>query len=165
MSEQHYKEQRKTMTENNPSLNRTRRQQAGFTLIEIMAVVLIMGLLMTLVGVNVAGQITKARIDAAKNQINSFESALELYHMDNARYPTSEQGLDSLVNEPSGSPAPRNYPPGGYIAKGEIPLDPWNEPYYYESPGQHNQRGYDLWSNGADGTPGGESIDTDIGNW
>jgi general secretion pathway protein G len=141
------------------------RAQAGFTLIEIMAVVLIMGLLMGFVGVNVFSSVQRARSESASAQIKSLEGALELYRMDNARYPTTEQGLDSLVREPSGSPAPRNYPPDGYIAKKEIPLDPWGNAYGYESPGQHNQRGYDIWSYGADLTPGGESYDADIGNW
>jgi general secretion pathway protein G len=141
------------------------RAQAGFTLIEIMAVVLIMGLLMGFVGVNVFSSVQRARSESASAQIKSLEGALELYRMDNARYPTTEQGLDALVREPSGSPAPRNYPPDGYIAKKDIPLDPWGNIYGYESPGQHNPRGYDIWSHGADSTPGGESYDADIGNW
>jgi general secretion pathway protein G len=141
------------------------RTQAGFTLIEIMAVVLIMGLLMGFVGVNVFSSVQRARSESASAQIKALEGALELYRMDNARYPTTEQGLDALVREPTGSPAPRNYPPDGYIAKNEIPLDPWGNPYEYESPGQHNLRGYDIWSHGADSTPGGESYDADIGNW
>ncbi len=154
-----------------PSLKATRelrprlRQKSGFTLIEIMAVVLIMGLLMAFVGVNVFGNVQQARRDAASIQIKSLEGALELYRMDNARYPSTEQGLDALVNKPSGSPAPRHYPPDGYIAKREIPLDPWGMEYLYESPGQHNQRGYDIWSYGADSVPGGEDFDAEIGNW
>jgi general secretion pathway protein G len=138
---------------------------AGFTLIEIMAVVLIIGLLSTLVGVAIFQQVDKARVTTARTQIKNLESALEAYRMDNARYPTTEQGLEALVSEPSGDPVPRNFLPGGYIQGGSVPADPWGEPYQYESPGQHNLQSFDLWSLGADNTPGGDGIDSDIANW
>ena len=141
------------------------RQSAGFTLIEIMAVVLIMALLMTVVGVNINSQIQKARQSTARAKIVQLEQALEFYHMDNARYPTSEQGLEALVREPSGDPAPRNYPPGGYLKKQDALLDPWDTRFEYSSPGTHNAHSFDLWSYGADGSPGGEGGDADITNW
>lgn len=142
-----------------------RRRADGFTLIEIMAVVLIIGLLSTIVGVAIFQQVDKGRVTATRAQIANLEGVLELYRMDNARFPTTEQGLDALVHEPSIEPQPRNYPTGGYLKGGRLPVDPWGEPYLYESPGQFNTRSYDLWSYGADGAPGGEGVDADIGNW
>ena len=135
---------------------------AGFTLIEIMAVVLIIGLLSTIVGVSIFAQVDKGRITATSVQIANLESVLELYRMDSARYPTTEQGLDALVNEPGDA---RNYPPDGYLQKRRVPEDPWGNPYEYEQPGQNNPRSFDLWSFGADGKAGGEGVDADIGNW
>ena len=135
---------------------------AGFTLIEIMAVVLIIGLLSTIVGVSIFAQVDKGRITATSVQISNLESVLELYRMDSARYPTTEQGLDALVNEPDDA---RNYPPGGYLQKKRVPEDPWGNPYQYEQPGQNNPESYDLWSYGGDGNPGGEGANADIGNW
>jgi general secretion pathway protein G len=85
--------------------------------------------------------------------------------MDNARYPTTEQGLDALILEPSSDPAPRNFQPGGYIQGGALPADPWGEPYQYRAPGEHNPHSFDLWSLGADGADGGDGLDADIGNW
>lgn len=150
-----------------PSPARAHRYAArdGFTLIEIMAVVLIMGLLMAVVGVNIKAQIDKARLATARTQINNLESALEFYRMDNARYPSTEQGLEALVREPTGDPPPRNYPPGGYLKKADALLDPWNEPFQYANPGTHNPHSFDLWTQGADASPGGEGGDADIGNW
>ena len=138
------------------------RNDAGFTLIEIMAVVLIIGLLSTIVGVSIFAQVDKGRITATSVQISNLESVLELYRMDSARYPTTEQGLDALVNEPDDA---TNYPPGGYLQKRRVPEDPWGNPYQYEQPGQNNSHSYDLWSYGADGNPGGDDAAADIGNW
>jgi general secretion pathway protein G len=142
-------------------MQRNRRIE-GFTLIEIMAVVLIIGLLTTLVGIAIIPQIDKGRVTTARTQIKNLEAALETYRMDNARFPTSEQGLDALINPP---PDVRNYQTGGYLRERRIPVDPWGNPYQYESPGQHNDHSFDLWSFGADGSPGGEGTDADIGNW
>ena len=135
---------------------------AGFTLIEIMAVVLIIGLLSTIVGVSIFAQVDKGRVTSTSVQISNLESVLELYRMDNANYPTTEQGLDALINEPDGA---KNFPPGGYLQKRRIPEDPWGNPYEYEQPGQNNTHSFDLWSYGADGKPGGDGVDADIGNW
>ena len=138
------------------------RANAGFTLIEIMAVVLIIGLLSTIVGVSIFAQVDKGRVTSTSVQISNLESVLELYRMDNANYPTTEQGLDALINEPDGA---KNFPPGGYLQKRRIPEDPWGNPYEYEQPGQNNTHSFDLWSYGADGKPGGDGVDADIGNW
>jgi general secretion pathway protein G len=144
---------------------KSRSRPTGFTLIEIMAVVLIIGLLSTIVGVAIFQQVDKGRVTAARAQIANLEGVLELYRMDNARFPTTEQGLEALVEEPTIEPQPRNFPAGGYLKGGRLPLDPWGEPYHYESPGQYNQESFDLWSYGADASPGGEGVDADIGNW
>ncbi len=135
-----------------------RRRSQGFTLIEIMAVVLIIGLLSTIVGVSIFAQVDKGRVTTASAQISNLEAVLELYRMDNANYPTTEEGLEALVTPTENSPTP-------YIQKGRIPPDPWGNPYEYEQPGQNNPDSFDLWSFGADGTDGGEGNDADIGNW
>ncbi|NNL66432.1 MAG: type II secretion system major pseudopilin GspG [Myxococcales bacterium] len=137
----------------------------GFSLIEIMAVVVIIGLLIALVGVNVTGQMDTARVSTARAQIDRLEGALEFYRMDNAFYPTTEQGLDALINRPSSPPEPKRYQPDGYLQKRKLPEDPWGQPYQYRSPGERNPRGFDLWSYGADGAPGGSDDAADIGNW
>ncbi len=140
-------------------------RRAGFSLLEIMAVVVIMGLLMSIIGVSISGQIDKARLATARAQIAQLESALELYRMDNGRYPTTAQGLGALVRKPTEAPEPRDYPRGGYVSKSDALLDPWSEPFQYASPGNHNSYGFDLWTQGADQAPGGEEGDADIGNW
>jgi general secretion pathway protein G len=153
------------MREEENKRNPGTRRNSAFTLIEIMAVVLIMGLLMSVIGVSIKTQIDKARLATARAQITQLESALEFYRMDNGRYPTSDQGLRSLVEKPTGTPEPRQYPPGGYLKKRDALLDPWGEPFLYASPGSHNEHGFDLWTHGADLAPGGVDQDRDIGNW
>ena len=146
-----------------PTTSAQRNQ--GFTLIEIMAVVLIIGMLSGIVGFAVFQQVDKARVVTAKTQISRLESSLELYAMDNGRFPTSEQGLEALITEPTGAPEPLSYQPGGYLKGGELPLDPWGYEFQYESPGTNNQDSYDLWSFGKDGIPGGDDLNADLGNW
>ena len=142
---------------------RTRRE--GFTLVEIMAVVVIMGLLAGLVGTAVVGNLAKARSETAAAQIKQLESALTFYQMDNGRFLTTDQGLQALVEKPTGAPEPRNYRDGGYLQTTTVPKDPWGLDYQYLSPGQHNPQSFDIWTLGADGTPGGEGGDRDVGNW
>ncbi len=139
------------------------RRRHGFTLIEIMAVVLIIGLLGGIVGVVIFGQVDSARVTTARTQIKQIESALEFYRLDNGRYPTSEQGLRSLVERPSQAPEPRRWRREGYLK--ELPLDPWGQEYQYQQPGTNNVHTFDIWSLGADGTAGGGDVDADIGNW
>jgi general secretion pathway protein G len=146
-------------------MNSKRARSHGFTLIEIMAVVLIMGLLAGIVGTVVVGRINEARTQTARAQIKQLESALTFYQMDNGRFPTTDQGLQSLVVKPTGAPEPRNYKPGGYLQGGAVPPDPWGAPYEYQAPGVHNPQGFDLWTYGADAQPGGEGADQDVGNW
>lgn len=154
------------MTETDPIMDTTRTARtAGFTLIEIMAVVLIIGLLGGIVGVVIFGQVDTARITTAEAQIKQLESALEFYRLDNGRYPTTEQGLRALVEKPGTAPEPRRWRPEGYLQGGQVPLDPWGEPYQYQQPGVQNPQTFDLWSLGADSAPGGEGANADIGNW
>jgi general secretion pathway protein G len=143
-------------------MQRDLRRTRGFTLIEIMAVVLIIGLLSTLVGLAIFPQIDKARVSTTKTQLSMLDAALEAYRMDNASFPTTEQGLDALVHPP---PEARNALPGGYLRQGAVPEDAWGHPFQYLAPGEHNATSYDLWSFGADGTPGGDGVKADIGNW
>ena len=138
------------------------RRRAGFTLIEIMAVVIIMGLLMGIVGVTVFGRVDEARVATARIQMKQVENALEFYRMDNSRYPTTEEGLRALIEAP---PNTRNYPRGGYLKNKDGLIDPWDNPFQYQSPGQHNEHTFDVWSQGADGAPGGTGLDADVGNW
>ena len=141
------------------------KRRAAFTLIEIMAVVVIMGLLMGIVGTVVVGQIDQARTQTARAQIKQIESALTFYQMDNGRFPDNEQGLQALVEQPSSGAEARNWRPGGYLQGGAVPTDPWGEPYQYEYPGSQNAHSFDLWTLGSDGAPGGEGANQDVGNW
>ncbi|GAA6183935.1 type II secretion system major pseudopilin GspG [Aliiglaciecola sp. NS0011-25] len=133
-------------------------RQAGFTLIEVMVVLLIIGIMAGLVAPQILGNQEEAQRKAAAIDIQSLESALTRYKLSNNRFPTTEQGLDSLVNEPTIDPIPRNYPTGGYINR--LPNDPWDNPYQLVSPGEIGV--IDIFSNGPDGEPGTED---DIGNW
>jgi general secretion pathway protein G len=136
------------------------RRRHGFTLIEIMAVVVIMGMLMATLAIGITGQIDKARMNNAKTQITRIEQALEFYKLDNKRFPTADQGLEALVRKPSSPPVPKDYNPAGYI-KPEALIDPWDEPFQYRIPGMHNPYTFDLWSFGPDGVEG----EDDIQNW
>jgi general secretion pathway protein G len=138
------------------------RRSAGFTLIEIMAVIVIIGMLSGLVGVSIVNQINKSRVTAAKAQITNLEAVLEMYQMDNARYPTTEDGLQCLIAACSNA---RDFPPGGYLQKKRVPVDPWGTVYQYQQPGQSNTHSFDLCSVGKDGQLGGEGIDADLCNW
>jgi general secretion pathway protein G len=134
------------------------RLSRGFTLIEIMVVVVILAILGTLVAPQILGRIDEARVTKAKNDLRLYESALDLYRMDNYRYPTTDQGLDALVRKPADASI-KNWRPDGYVK--QIVKDPWNHDYVYVSPGTGGQP-YDLCTLGADGQPGGEGIDADV---
>jgi len=135
------------------------RQQLGFTLIEIMVVVIILGILAAIVAPNVIGRVGDAQISAAKQDIRGIENALKLYRLDNFNYPSTEQGLESLASRPS-DPNIRNWK-GPYLDR--LPKDPWGNPYEYLNPG--NKGEIDIYTLGRDGRPGGEGEDADIGNW
>jgi len=136
------------------------RKQEGFTLVELMVVIVIIGLLAAIVVINVFPSGDKARITRAKADIATIEQALELYKLSNGAFPSTSDGLNALVNAPAGGD-PSKYQKGGYLKK--LPLDPWNHPYLYASPGQHGEA--DVWTLGADGKDGGEGVDADIGSW
>ena len=135
----------------------------GFTLLEIIVVVFILSLLAAIVAPRIIGRTDDARIAEGKVQIKNFETALKLFKLDNAFYPSTEQGLDALIEKPTTGKIPQKYREGGYLEQKKIPLDPWDNPYVYISPGMYGD--YDLFSYGADGKEGGEGTDEDIKNW
>jgi general secretion pathway protein G len=136
-------------------------RSAGFTLIEILVVIVILGILAALVVPRVLERPDEARVIAAKSDIATIMQALKLYRLDNQRYPTTEQGLNALVALPTIPPVPPNWKPGGYLDR--LPKDPWGQPYQYLNPGLRGE--IDVYSFGADGQPGGTGNDTDIGSW
>ena len=138
-----------------------RRGDRGVTLVELMVVLVIIGLLATVVVVNVLPAQDTAMVTKARSDISSLESALAQYRLDNLSYPTTEQGLEALVSAPDNLDRPSRYRDGGYIDR--LPNDPWGNPYQYVRPGEHGA--YDLYSLGADGRVGGEDLNADIGNW
>jgi general secretion pathway protein G len=140
-----------------------RRGRAGFTLIEIMVVVIILGLLAVLVAPRVIGRLATAKDKAARAQIELLGVALDAYRLDNGAYPSTQQGLDALWKKPVTPPEPRNWN-GPYLKK-RVPQDPWANPYVYRSPGESNPDSYDLVSLGADGAPGGEGENADLKSW
>lgn len=136
-------------------------KQRGFTLIEIMVVIVIIGLLATLVLPRVMGRQEQAFIAKAKSDIQALSSALKFYKLDNFIYPSTEQGLQALAVKPSGEPVPKHWKKGGYIER--LPKDPWGNPYQYLYPGERME--FEIWSFGSDGVEGGEEGGADIGNW
>jgi general secretion pathway protein G len=141
-------------------LQKTRRQR-GFTLVEIMVVVVIIGILGALVVPKLLGRTGESRVTAARVDIATMMSALKLYKLDNQRYPTTEQGLQALVQKPTSGPAANGWKDGGYLER--LPKDPWGNAYQYLSPGLHGE--VDILSLGADGQPGGTGEDADVGSW
>ena len=133
----------------------------GFTLIEIMVVVVILGILAALIVPKVISRPDEARITAARQDVATLAQALRLYKLDNFAYPTTDQGLQALVVKPAAAPIPANWKTGGYLER--LPKDPWGRDYRYLNPGRHGE--IDVFSLGADGEPGGEGNDADIGNW
>lgn len=137
------------------------RGQSGFSLVEILVVLVIMGLLISIVAPTVLNRADDARIQKAQADFKAIETALKIYRLDNYVYPTTEQGLEALVSASSIDPTPRNFKDGGYLA--ELPLDPWGRPYLYLSPGENAE--IDIYTLGADGLSGGDDQNADIGNW
>jgi general secretion pathway protein G len=137
----------------------TVRRSAGFTLVEIMVVVVILGVLAVLIVPRVVGRTEEARAAAAKHDLAAIMQSLKLYRLDNGRYPTNEQGLQALIAKPQGGPAPANWRP--YLDN--LPKDPWGNPYRYLNPGVHGE--IDVFTLGADGQPGGTGADQDVGSW
>lgn len=136
-------------------------RSSGFTLMELLVVVMILGILATVVVVNVMDRPDEARIAKVKQDIRALTTALNMYRLDNFQYPSTEQGLEALVSRPAGQPPAPNWRSGGYIES--LPSDPWGNEYVYLNPGVHAE--IDVYSLGADGAPGGEGINADIGNW
>jgi general secretion pathway protein G len=135
----------------------------GLTLIEILVVIVVISVLATLVAPNVFQHVGSAKTATAESQIEMLSAALDAYRLDNGRYPTTEQGLAALWEEPRIEPRPTNWR-GPYLRK-RVPLDPWNRPYIYRSPGVESGTGFDLLSYGADGQPGGTGEDADVKSW
>ena len=135
--------------------------EAGFTLIEIMVVIAIIGILATMIVPKIMGRPDEARATAAKQDVGTIVQALKLYRLDIGRYPSSEQGLKALVQRPTLEPVPQNWKTGGYLDS--LPKDPWGNLYQYGNPGAHGE--IDVYSYGADGKLGGAGLDADIGNW
>jgi general secretion pathway protein G len=138
-----------------------RSAEHGFTLIELMVVIVIIGLLATIVIINVLPNQDKAMVGKAKADIATLEQAVELYKLNNFAYPGSADGLEALIRPPASLTQPQRYQPGGYIKK--LPNDPWGRAYLYAAPGQHGP--FDIYSLGADGAEGGDGENADIGNW
>ena len=138
-----------------------KRRQKGFTLLEIMIVIVILGILGSMIVPNLLGNVDKAERQKAVSDISSLEQALDMYRLDNGRYPTTDQGLQALVEKPTSSPEPRSYREDGYIKR--LPQNPWGGEYQYLSPGENGT--VDIFTLGADNQEGGEESNQDIGNW
>lgn len=141
---------------------RSRQTREGFSLVELMVVIVIIGLLATVVVINVMPSRDRAMVEKARADIAVLETALETYRLDNLTYPTGQQGLQALVSAPADLNRPERYRQGGYVRR--LPDDPWGAPYQYRRPGRDG-RAFDLYSFGADGREGGDGDDADLGNW
>ncbi|SOB75565.1 general secretion pathway protein G [Marinobacter sp. LV10R510-11A] len=139
----------------------TPQSSRGFTLIEIMVVMVILGLLVAVVAPNIMGRSDQAKVTVAETQLTNISKSLDLYRLDNSHYPSTQQGLDALKSQPSGSPEPKNWNPNGYMKS--IPSDPWGNDFQYVSPG--TEGAYDLYSYGSDGQEGGDEDAADISIW
>jgi general secretion pathway protein G len=141
-----------------------RHEEMGFTLLEILIVITILGILASLVAVKLMDRPGEARMLKAEMDIKTLETALKLYKLDNSCYPTTDQGLQALVEKPSTGKIPAKWRDGGYLEKSVVPKDPWGNDFLYLCPGVHN-RDFDIWSYGADGEEGGDGENADVTNW
>jgi general secretion pathway protein G len=141
--------------------NSAAARQSGFSLVEILVVLVIMGLLISVVAPTVLNRADDARIQKVYADFKAIETALKIYRLDNYVYPSTEQSLEALIEASTLDPEPRNFKSGGYLS--EIPRDPWGRPYLYLSPGENGE--IDIYSLGADGLSGGEGQNGDVGNW
>jgi general secretion pathway protein G len=153
----YYRDAQKVNRQSTPG----RAGQRGFTLIEIMVVVIIIGLLAAVIVPTVINKVDDARISKAKSDIQALETALQMFRLDNSKYPTTDQGLQALVVAPT-DPSIRHWRQGGYLQR--VSKDPWGADYQYQAPGTHG-KDYDLYTLGADAQPGGDGVNADIGNW
>jgi general secretion pathway protein G len=140
------------------------RRPRGFTLLELIVVVTILAILMGVVAPRLMSWPGEARKARARTDMKAIATALQTYHVDNFKYPSTQQGIEALVRKPSGQPDAPNWKTGGYLGATDVPKDPWNRPYLYISPGQGG-REFDVYTLGADGKPGGEDEDADLGHW
>ena len=147
----------------NPMLRKLRYDKRGFTLIELMVVIIILGILAMWVAPKIMSRPGEARQTKALLDIQNLETALKLYKLDNGMYPTTEQGLEALVERPETGVVPKKWKPGGYLEKGKVPKDPWGNDFIYLSPGLKGD--FDIISYGLDGVPGGEGENADVNNW
>lgn len=136
-------------------------REAGFSLLELMVVVVILSILALVIVPRVIDRPDQARAARAQSDIGAISSAIKLYRLDNFQYPTTEQGLQALVSQPTSAPVPSNWAGGGYMDR--LPVDPWGRPYQYLQPGVYGD--FDVFSYGADGTAGGEGANADVGSW
>ncbi|MFP4017442.1 MAG: type II secretion system major pseudopilin GspG [Halanaerobiales bacterium] len=140
------------------------KREEAFTRIEILIAIVIVAAFLVVVGPELFSRISQSNQTAAGNQIDVFKVALNNYRLDNGRYPTTQQGLEALIEEPTAPPLPKDWN-GPYLEKKEIPEDPWGNEYQYQVPGRHNTHKYDLWSYGKDGVEGGTDENADVTNW
>lgn len=145
-------------------LQKNHKNEDGYTLIEILAVLTLLAFIITMVAPNIINSLQNGQVKAAKSQISSTENVLNSYYLDNSAYPTTEQGLKALIEKPNASPIPENWN-GPYLQKNKMPADPWGHELHYKSPGEHNLDTYDLFSYGKDNADGGTGANADIGNW
>ena len=146
-------------------LSQPLKDTKGLTLIEIMVVITILGSIAALVGVNVLNSLHEANVKTAQIQISNFEAALDEFRRDNGIYPTTEQGLQALVQKPTSGRESKNWREGGYLKKKELPLDSWKNPYVYYSPGTHGDNEYEIICYGRDGKEGGTGKEADVNSW
>ena len=149
------------MTDHSPAHSKKQDSQAGFSLLELMVVVVIMSILALVIVPRIIDRPDQARAARVQSDLSVLKSAIELYRLDNFRYPTAEQGLQALVTRPSQPPVPENWAASGYIDR--LPVDPWGKPYLYLQPGIHDA--FDIFTLGADGQEGGTGADADLGSW